>query len=328
MPEQPSQSEFKIFWTWSSPKRGWLCTIVRSSGAVRQVRQYSPTVEAAADDLGHLKGDRARRIYNLAAAVFDSEKAGSPAEATDNPQGATEAVELELFDEKGERSIRVPVVELDQHPAMVRVRQAMIKARNQIRGWRFLWYNVGGRVGIVFVLLLGFIFYLMLSDRVDLNKMEREAQRIAATVTQQHGTNGFDKNKYVTVSLIPANGSIAHEVKISKYMSAENWEAAKPGSSVRVWYDPKTGNAVLEDDILRNIHDQQGFSFVSIGLPLILTLVMVPLIWFLSRYRAGTHVDGKEYLIRGDRVVLDGKALPFTDGQLLVLRALIRLAEK
>jgi hypothetical protein len=256
-------------------------------------------------------------------------KAGNPAEAADNPRGATEAVELELFDEKGERSIRVPVAELDQHPAMVRVRQAMIKARNQIRGWPFLWYNVGGRVGAVFVLVLGFIFYLMLSGRVALNKMERQAQRIAATVTERHGTNGFDKNKYVTVSLIPANGSTAHEVKmISEYMSAENWDAAKPGSSVRVWYDPKSGNAFLEDDILRNIHDQHGFSFVSIGLPLILTLVMVPLIWFLSRYRAGTHLDGKEYLIRGDRVVLDGKALPFTDGQLLVLRVLIRLAEK
>jgi hypothetical protein len=323
MSEQPTQSEFKIFWTWSSPKKGWLCTIVRSSGLVRQVRQYSPTVEAAANDLGHLKGDRARRIYDLAAAVFDSEKAGSPAEAADNPQGTTE-VELELFDEKGERSIRVAVAELDQHPTMVRVRQAMIKARNQIRGWPFLWYNVGGRVGAVFVLLLGYFFYLMVSDRLALNKMERQAQRIVATVTGRHGTNGFDKNKYVTVSLIPANGSTAHEVKISEYMSAENWDAAKPGSSVRVWYDPKSGNAFLENDILRNIHDQHGFSFGSIGLP----LVVVALIWFLSRYRAGTHLDGKEYLIRGDRVVLDGKALPFTDRQLLVLRVLIRLAER
>jgi hypothetical protein len=328
MSEQPTQSEFNIFWTWSSPKKGWLCTIVRSSGLVRQVRQYSPTVEAAANDLGHLKGDRARRIYDLAAAVFDSEKAGSPAEAADNPQSATEAVELELFDEKGERSIRVPVAELDQHPAMVRVRQAMIKARNQIRGWPFLWYNVGGRLGVIFVLLLGFNFYLMLSGRLALNKMEREAQRIVATVTERRGTNGFDKNKYVTVSLIPANGSTAHEVKISKYMSAANWDAAKPGSSVRVWYDPKSGNASLEDDILRNIHDQHGFSFMSNGLALPFTLVMVPLIWFFSRYRAGTHLDGKEYLIRGDRVVPDGKALPFTDRQLLVLRGLIRLAEK
>lgn len=326
MSQQPSPSEFKIFWTWSSPRKGWLCTIVSSSGAVRQVRQYSPTVEAAADNLGHLKGDRAKRIYDLAAAVFDSEKAGSPARVADDPQNVTEAVELELVDEKGERFIRVPVAELDQHPAMVRVRQAMIKARNQIRGWRFLWYNVGGRVGTVFVLLLGFLIYLMLSDRVNLKRMEREAQRIEAIVTKQQGKNGFDKNKYVTVRLTPGNGSTAQEVKISEYMSADNWEAAKPGSGVRVWYDPKTGNAFLEDDILRNIHDQQGFSLASIGLPLLLTLVMVPLIWFLSRYRAGTHIDGKQYLISGDRVVLDGKALPFTDLQLLALRALIRQA--
>jgi hypothetical protein len=327
MSEEASQAEFKISWTWSAPNQGWLCTIVRSDGALRQVRQYSPTVEAAVNDLGQLKGDRARRIYDLAAAVFDCEE-GLPAKKADNSKGEIEAVELELFDEKGERSIRVPTAELDQHPAMIRVRKAVIDARNQIRGWSFLWYSVGGRLGAVFILLLAFFFYLRLSDRAKLNKMGHEAERLTATVTERHGSNGFDKNKYVTVSLIPAEAATAHEVKISEYMSAENWKAAKPGSSVRVWYLPKTGNAFFEDDIFRNIRDQHGFSFVSIGLPLIFALLMVPLIWFLSRYRAGTHLDGKEYLIRGDRVVLDGKALPFTDSQLLRVRLLVRLAGK
>jgi len=57
-----------------------------------------------------------------------------------------------------------------------------------------------------------------------------------------------------------------------------------------------------------------------------IALVMLPFIWFSSRYRAGTYPDGKEFLINGDRVSLDGKAMPFSDSQLLAVRALIRLA--
>jgi hypothetical protein len=302
-----------------------MSTTIRSDGAVVQGRQYSPTTDPITEKIGALSAAAAGRIYDLAATALASANPAAAAAAPDGEAPHGEVFDLQLIDSAGVRVARVARDDLKSHPEMTRLRQAIIRARHRAGGGYFSWSNVGGRLAIVFIAMILWMGYLAGSNERDLSRMQREAQRVDATVTAQHGKNGFDKNKYLMVRLTPAGSAKAVDAKISDSLSDPNWRAAKPGAKMRVWYLPATGKTYLEDDILRNIRDLKGFGpFVYSMMPM--AVVMLPLIWFTRRYRAGTYPDGKEFLINGDRVSLDGKAMPFSDSQLLAVRALIRLA--
>ena len=275
------------------------------------------------EKIGKVSADEARSIEELAAAALATENPSVPAvEGPDDPALRREVFDLHVIGAGGARAVRVAREDLERHPAMAQVRRAIIRARNRAGGGYFSWSNVGARLAIVYVALMLWMTYLTVSETRNLSRMQREAERIEATVTTRYGKSGYDKYKYIKVHLIPTGRAQGVDAKIADSLSAENWSAAKPGSTVRVWYHPVTGKTYLEDDILRNIRDGSGFGFF----PIFFSAVLLPVIWFVSRYRAGAYPDGKEFLIKGDRVTLDGKAMPFSDSELLAVRALIRLA--
>jgi hypothetical protein len=320
MPLDDTENIPEIRWTWSSKGYGWLSTSIRPDGAIIQARQYSPASDPITEEIGKLNTTDAARIRELAAAALAAENPpDSTAAANDSPP-QEEVFDLQLIAGAGAHAARVARADLAHHPAMLQFRQAIIRARHRAGGGYFSWSNVGARLALAYLAIMLWTGYLTVSSTRDLTRMQREAQRIEATVTARHGQNGFDKYKYLTVHLTPIGSLKGVEAKIKDSLSAENWRAAKPGAKVRVWYHPVTGKTYLEDDIQRNIRDQTGFGLF----PLFFSGVFLPLIWFLSRYRAGTYPDGKEFLIHGDRVSLDGKAMPFSDSELLAVRAIIR----
>ena len=313
----------EIRWTWSSGSRGWLSTSVRPDGTVIQGRQFSPSSEPMIEKIGKVSAAEARSIEELAAAALATENPSVPAvEGPEDPTLRREVFDLHVIGAGGARAARVAREDLERHPAMAQVRRAIIRARNRAGGGYFSWSNVGARLAIVYVALMLWMTYLTVSETRNLSRMQREAERIEATVTTRYGRNGYDKDKYLKVHLIPTGRAQGVDAKIADSLSAENWRAAKPGSTVRVWYHPGTGQTYLENDIQRNLRDNTGFGMF----PVIFSAIFVPLILFLSRYRAGTYPDGKEFMMIGDRVTLDGKAMPFSDSELLAVRALIRLA--
>jgi hypothetical protein len=324
MPTDAPQNFSEIRWTWSSRGCGWLSTSIGSDGAITQGRQYSPSSDPITEQIGKVSADEAGRIGGLAAAALAA--ANPPDAAAMAPDGSApneEVFDLHLLDAAGARAARVARADLERHPEMTRLRKAIIRARHRAGGGYFSWSNVGARLALAYLALILWMTYLAVSDARNLSRMQREAQRIDAIVTARHGSGGFDKNKYLAVQLTPTGAAKPVDAKIADSLSAQNWNAAKPGSKVRVWYHPVTHKTYLEDDILRNIRDQGGFGLF----PLYFSGVLLPVIWFVSRYRAGTYPDGKEFLLNGDRVAIDGKAMPFSDGELLAVRALIRMAE-
>ena len=324
MPADNTQSAPEIRWTWSSKSYGGLSTIIRPDGSITQERQYSPKSNAVVEEIGKVSADDVQRLQELAATALASE---NPSAAGESPPDA-EVFDLQLIDATdatdgaGARAARVARAAIESHPAMAQLREAIIRARHRAGGGYFSYHNVGARLAFVYIAVMIFTMYLTLSGKRDLSRLQRDAQRIDATVTERHGSNGFDKYKYLMVHFIPTGGVKGVDAKVTEYLSAENWRAAKPGVKVRVWYLPATGKACLEDDLMRNIREGSGFGLF----PLIFSAGALPLIWFFSRYRADAYSDGKEYMIHGDRVSLDGKAMPFSDSELLAVRALIRLA--
>jgi hypothetical protein len=332
--DTPSISE--ITWTWSSPNYGWLSTTILPDGSVTQGRQYSPSSEPLFEQSGTLTADEAGRIGDAALTALASANAPAasanapataPAATPDNPPPAEEGFDLRVVGAGGTRTAHVALAGLSGlsgQPAFAKFRQTIIRARHRAGGGYISWSNVGARLAIVVIVLLGFFTYLSISGSRDLARMQREAQRTDATVIVRHGQTGYDKYKYLIVRLTPAGASAPIDVKITDSLSAHNWAIANPGSHLRVWYLPGTGKTCTEDDIQRNIQDQNGSSLPLF--PICFGIPGLALTWFMSRYRAECYPDGKEFMIRGDRVVLDGKAMPFSDGDLLAARAFISIA--
>jgi hypothetical protein len=323
MPPDDTPSTPEIRWTWSSASSGWLSTSIRPDGSVIQGRQFSPSSEPISEQIGKVSVDQARSIEELAAAALAAENPTDAAAAgPDDPALRREVFDLRVIGAGGARAARVAREDLERHPAMAQLRRAIIRARHRAGGGYLSWHNVGARLALAYLALALWMTYLSVSTTRNLARMQREAERLEATVTTRYGSSGFDKYKYLKVSLTPVGRSKAVIAKITDSLSADNWKAANPGAPVRVWYLPATGKTYLEDDIQRNLRDGTG----SNSFLWIFSAIFVPLSVFLSRYRADTYPDGKEYMIHGDRVSLDGKAMPFSDSELLAVRALIRVA--
>ena len=306
----------EVTWTWSSPKLGWLATIIHPDGLVKQSRLYSAAGTPSDDEMGRLAAQKVRRLQTLARAVLDAPL------LTGDVAHDVERVELNVSDASGSRSVSVPVVELDRHPAMAKMRRAIVAARTRTGGGFFSWRSPAGRLTYLLAGLMACFTWWIVRDWRAGSRMEREAQRIEGTVTAREGKSGTDKDKYITVSFIPQGSAGAQETKIADYLSAENWSAADPGSKVSLWHLPETKQTYLESDIIRWNSDKKWI----VVLPLGIAACLAPIIWILRRHRVGAHADGQEYLIKGDRVTSDDKAAIINRTKSNVVRLLFRVA--
>jgi len=141
-----------------------MSTTIRSDGAVVQGRQYSPSSDPITEKIGKLSADEAGRIYDLAAAALASANPPDPAAAPDESAPHGEIFDLHLVDTAGVRAARGARDDLKRHPEMTRLRQAIILARRRAGGGYFSWSNVGGRLAIVFIIMLLWMGYLSVSD--------------------------------------------------------------------------------------------------------------------------------------------------------------------
>jgi hypothetical protein len=148
-------------------------------------------------------------------------------------------------------------------------------------------------------LLFGFIVLMfswwIVRDWRQGDALEAHGQRLDAVVIAQKGDNVQNCELLLNVPGHPG------ETRVKEYLSLENWKAATPGSTVRVWVD---GDRVyLEKDMQRWQHDKKLIPI----LPLTFGLIGLIVCCFAQQYRVGTHADGQEYLTRGDAVAGDDK---------------------
>ncbi|HEX2750742.1 MAG TPA: hypothetical protein VHM91_22245 [Verrucomicrobiales bacterium] len=306
----------EITWTWSSPKLGWLATIVHPDGLVKQSRLHSAADTPSDDEMGRLTPQKAKFLQTLALAVLEAPL------LTGDAAHDVERVELNVSDASGNRCISVPVVELDRHPAMAKMRKAIVAARTRTGGGFFSWRSPSGRLTYLLAVLMACFAWWIVRDWRTGSRMAQEARRIEGTVITREGKSGTDKDKYITVSFMPQGASTAQEAKIADYLSAENWSAAEPGSKVKLWNLPETNQIYLESDIIRWNSDKKWIVILPLGI----AACMAPIIWVLRRHRIGAHGDGQEYLIKGDRVTSDDKGTVINRTQGNFVRLLFRFA--
>lgn len=315
MPEEESKPTREVAWVWSSPRLGFLATIVQADGGVREIRQFSPSVEAATGDLGRISADEADRILDLAAQALA--EASTPAPEVTKPR---ESIALRFTDAGGEKSAQFPIREISQHAAVAALRKSIVATRRKLDGGFFSWTGVSIRVALVFFLLISFLAFLIVGGWLEAREFLREGQHLEAPIVARKGANGNDPNKSITVK-IAEPGSTPADVKITDELSAENWDASKPGTTAHVIYLPKKKKALLEDDFQRNNKDPNTVLLLPLGLAvvgLVATVILLP-------YRSRVYPDGKEYMIDGDRVIADGRSVPFTDSDVHSVRLMLRL---
>jgi len=286
-----------LCWTWCHPRKGTLATVVKPDGEMQQGRQHPKDDEIFFAKLGRIPAMEASRLYDAARQL---PLTGGVPQAFST--GEPECVEARLLDAAGERALRVAVSDLPGQPALAEFRKAIIAARKTACGGFLAWNSIAGRMTFLFSFIVLMMCYWLIRDSRRVNQLEKTAQRMEATVTEHSGKNGFDPDKFIKVKFEPPGG-VGAEAKIAAYLSAENWDAAKPGSTVRIWRDPATGEAWVENDLLRWQHDKKWVFILPLGL----ALIGLALCTFLSRYRVGVHADGQEFLMQEDRVSGDDK---------------------
>ncbi len=305
----------ELTWTWCSPKYGWLATIIRADGLVRQSRLFSPKDAPAGDDLGRIPPEQALQALALSREALKDAGRGEGESMNDY-----ERVELHLLEGAENRSVCVAVSGLKNHPALVRVRQAVLSARRQTGGGFFSWRSPGGRLTwLLLALMVAFAWWIIRDWRAG-DRMAREASRVEGTVTAREGESGTDRNKFIKVNFTPPGGT-DREVKISEYLSAENWSAASPGSRIKLWHLSATDQTYLESDIMRWNGDKKWIVILPLGI----AACMFPIIWSLRRHRVGVHEDGQEYLIKDDAVTADDKAAMINRTKANFIRLAFRL---
>lgn len=289
-----------LTWTWGNAKFGTLGTVIQGDGTIRQTRQH-PSDEVASDNKwGRIPAANAQQLIQQALDVV--REGDETAIAGPSFPLASETLEVRVISSRRERVRRVPVAELSRHPDVAALRAAVVAVRRQVSEGFFSWRSIGGRLTLLLVAVIGMLTWWIIRDWRETSRMEQSAQRLDATVLTREGKTGFDASKFITVRFTPQSGQ-ATEQKIEQYLSAENWELARPGATVRVWHDTPTGHTYLENDIQRWNRDKKWIPLLPIGIAIPILVISL----YLSRYRVGVHDDGREYLVLDDYVAGDDR---------------------
>ncbi len=270
-----------IRWTWAKDGKGSLTTVFKPDGKVSQERRFRSDDEISDEPVGTLPVERYQQLLRQAEDCLG----GAPSD----DQGET--VQLTV----GDRT--TGPTDVDRLGRAMHVMRRKVRARREkAAGGFFAWNSLGGRLAGLFLLLVLCFSYWIVRDWRYGDQLQVSGQREDATVIAQKGDNVRNCELVLDV---PGHG----ETSVKEYLSLENWKAATPGSSVRVWIDPKTGKTFLEKDMLRWQEDKKLIPI----LPLSFALVGFIVCYFAQRYRIGVYPGGDEYLTRGDTVACDDK---------------------
>lgn len=288
-------AEEYLIWTWRSPKLGSFATHIYADGRIGQVRRHPDDEEASSQEWGRVHPKKALAAIDRAKPLLTADAAVSAAPEEE------ESFVLELAGMSGKRMATVK--QLAKRGDLADLRKTVRALRQEAGGGPFAWKSLGGRLLILLTFLMACFAYWIVADWRAGDRMQSLAERIEGTVVERAGTNGYDKNKYLTVKFTPASGAERTE-KIADYLSAENWEAGSVGSSVRLWHDAGENRTYLEADMLRWQRDKRWIWLLPTGIAVPVMLIIL----FARQYRIGVHDDGQEYLIDGDRVISDDKS--------------------
>lgn len=293
----------QFIWKWQSPKQGTLETIVGADGTVRQRRRHPKDTETSEMNLGRIDAERCQAIMSSAHKIAENLPPRPVAAIVSAEPVTVETVSFRLRDGSNDQSQTIPVKELAKHPDLRRLRREVIAVRNLVNGSNFGWRSVSGRLMWLLLFIMLCFAYWIIQDWRLTDRMQQMGERLEARVVARAGKSGFDKDKYITVAFTSGDRR-DREMKISQYLSAENWEQAAPESTVRIWFDPVYDVAFTERDMLRWQRDKRSILFLPIGIAI---PILVICYWFRG-HRVGVHDDGQEYLVKGDRVVADDKS--------------------
>ena len=287
-------------WIYFRAENDWFSTVVDADGKVSQVRRHRDDKEASGERIGRISAARATAIFAEARHVLPIAD-----ESTAKPSMFPQFY-ASLRDTDGtERDMKIPESAMTSSSPLAPLRSSVLAARRSAYGMRLRWSSTGVRLGGAFCALSAFWGFLCVQDNMTIAALERSGERLQARVIDR--TSRPSKSKgypgFIVVQLqSPANGE--QTARIEDYLSVANFTAAVPGSVVSVLYDPAKKRAVIESDIERFKKTDKSWMW------------QVPLFWFvagaililcLGRRRVGTYEDGREYLIRGDRVERDEK---------------------
>lgn len=302
-----------LLWMWQHPTKGTLMTVFAPDGEVSEMRLHRKDAAASHCSVGRVSAGTLTALTAAAQPLL--EKGVNFAQ-----DESKELYSLGRVGADGALTERwVPATELPRDAAMSACRKAALAARNEAEGGRFAWRSLAGRLFWICLVVTGFLLVLHVMNSNSSNALEKEAQRLTGIVTERSGKTGYDQSKYIKVRFTPQGGT-EQEAKTSEYLSAENWEAATPGSEVKLFYHPKEG-VHLESDILRF----QGMKHWILLLPLVLMGIAIGSLLLIPHYRVGVHADGQEYIVSGDRVLGDDKDMPISRLSLNVGRVLWRM---
>lgn len=287
-----------VTWTWHDGKGGTLSTQISGGGQVRQVRQHDPGDIVAEQDLGVLPAEQADTLLAHCREALRT----NPSNAATLSQADYNGESYQLVLSEGEHQIfsrQVPRAALNSDGALAAIRSEVLAARNKVwRRWN-IWTSAGARWFFLTVAVTVALGIYIVTDIKHDNQLQSRAHTTTGTVVEQGGNSS--KNEYLMVSL--KDETTAPEVRIYKYLSHPNWEAAKVGSQVDVVYDAQSGQGWLNADLQRWQHDKKTIWMIP---GFLLAVAFVGLAW-LRRYQIGVASGGDEYMILEDRVVTDDK---------------------
>mgnify|MGYP000862395476 FL=1 len=309
-----SLSAGALIWAWRHPTQGSLATVFAPDGTVSEWRRHIRDDRPSQCPVGSIGTNELDALSVAAAALMSATPMDS---VTDG-----ESLYVGRVNNHGALEMRVvdaATVDRGVLPAWTALRAQALALRNRAEGGRFRWRSLAGRLFWISLLVGLYVLYLWFQGNREAAQIEREGWRATATVVERVGRSGMDEHKFLLVRFADRAGASATS-QISEYLSAPHWEAATPGSEVQVLQLQGRGTYLVED-IERYQHQKQWF----LGFPLLLIGMALGALRLLPRYRIGTHADGQEYIVDGDRVVSDDKDTPVSRLNINLARMLWRV---
>ena len=288
-----------LCWTWHSPTAGFLVTRFQPDGTVVEGRQDLTETSMEFNQLGAIP------VADFQALVEQARQLPWPAEPplpwSALPPTDPEWVEAWIKESNAERTLRVPVAELPQTPALAALRAQVIAARKKSTQRLFAYNSPAFRIGLVFFAVSLIFLYTILQGSWHVSGLLKNSQHLDAVVVKRVGASENDRGRHLRVRLTP-HGEDPQEVDVSEYLSGATWAAANAGDHVPVYYDAASGLVCMASDLERNAADQKWLYLGPIafaGLGALLCLVF-------KGKNSQARSDGTEYVTKEDRVVLDG----------------------
>ena len=280
-------------WTWHDGKGGLFSTQIFSNGQILQERKHGKDDESMPQKLGVLPTSDAEALLTRCREAVDA-----PSSTQAAPEG--ESYELVMADSVDQKSSRhVARQALDSDATLKAIRSEVLGARKKVsRRWN-MWTSAGARwFYLMTAVTLALGLYIVFDMKHD-NELQSRAHKTEGTVVDRGGEPY--KSEFLMVRLDGESG--APELKIAKYLSHPNWEAARVGGKVDVLYDAPSNKAWLSADMLRWQRDKKTIWMIP---GFFLLTAFIGWAW-LRRYQIGVYGDGNEYMIHEDRVVTDDK---------------------